>query len=305
MKAKSKFFLQSIGSFFLLAFVISVALDSKTKPHKNGHEVPLDQSGPRKILWSDSALDLPPPGRALNGDEVSQLDAVARQIRRAVLCVGYPDHGYGTGFVISAKQRIVVTCAHVAEIGVRQGFLYCRTLESDYKYKVNKVLYHPLFKASLKDAFVITEAGNSPAISALPSLDIAILKLGPEGPDLPAECKLSNIRHGDGLLSRGVGTVCCSASWFGQQEPQAEIHFGTINRFSQFYINKLDHYIRWLLFDASVQVREGGSGSPIFLPNGEVVGISTWSWSHNDTVTALDAAIVREILHHNGIFLDD
>lgn len=268
-----------------------------------GHEIPVDLAPPGGLVnRSGEAIDLPPKqGRALSDEEVLQLRDASRRVQRSLLCVGYSGHGFGSGFVISKRERLVATNAHVARIRDEAGFLYCRTLDCDYEYPVEKIWRHPMFESSLKRSTVITEIGNSPSILGIPSLDVAILELGKSGPDLLYECELADASAGESLLSGGAGVVYCSNDWLSGLEPSPGSSFGTIDRVLPFFVGGAGKQKTWKLMDVSVGLQPGASGSPIFLPNGDVVAISTWAWTRNNAGVALDAAILRDIILYNKI----
>ena len=65
----------------------------------------------------------------------------------AVLFVGHPDHGCGTGFVISKEHRLVATNAHVADIyfGARELFAYAHKWPREKQKRIQQaqVLHKP------------------------------------------------------------------------------------------------------------------------------------------------------------------
>ncbi len=225
----------------------------------------------------------------------------SHRVSKAVLCVGYPGYSFGSGFVISKKDRLIATSAHVAQIIEEKGFLYCRAIGFDHEYGVSRVWYHPRLKASLEATTVITDIGKSPSISGVPSLDVAIVRLDRSGPELPRGCALADAPIDESLLSEGVGVVYCSNDWLGGRKPVLGTSFGSVDRLSRFSVKGADERRAWGLIDVSVKLSDGSSGSPVFLPNGDVVAIWTWGWTGRESGIALDVSIIREIARLNKI----
>lgn len=286
----------------IFGFLLSVLCWPNLEGRRTGHEIPPDAGHPRPpAYWSGEALDFPPRGRLLGPEEVSRLQDASHRVSKAVLCVGYPGYSFGSGFVISKNARLIATSAHVARIIEEKGVLYCRKLGLDHKYAVSRVWYHPLLKASLEATTVIADIGKSPSISGVPSLDVAIVRLDRSGPELPQECALADAPIDERLLSEGVGVVYCSNDWLGGRKPVLGTAFGSVDRSSRFSVKGADERRAWGLIDVSVKLQDGSSGSPVFLPNGDVVAIWTWGWTGRESGIALDVSIIREIARLNKI----
>ena len=113
------------------------------------HPPPAQQAASTVVPRTEPAR---PQKRKPTREENGQLEAVANRLRPGVVLLGTLDRDddtrklvneRGTGFVVSRKQRLVVTAAHVADVGEDSGPMLAVVAGTKQSYRVVQTWYHP------------------------------------------------------------------------------------------------------------------------------------------------------------------
>jgi S1-C subfamily serine protease len=283
-----------LGGFWGFVIVTS----TKGRPPATGRLDPLRSAAVEnsRYVWND-----PPPARPIGRDEAGALVETAQRFGTAVMEVGHPRGDAGTAFVISREHRLLVTNAHVAAIFHECGGMYASAGTGGAVYRVERVWYHPgYFTAEATGSLLGYLPGGSfdSVVSRQVVPDVAVLRLAPGGPELPAEWPLAGLDELRRLETRPVGklgfsNVRTSATSAGPLAPVFAC--GTVSRVCPF-APRWDVSRRWHLVDTSAPIRQGDSGGPVFLEGGRVVAVSTWNRSSlrpGVTHAAIGASAVR------------
>ncbi len=206
------------------------------------------------------------------------LSSQVRGINRSVFILGHPSAGYGTGFVISRKHRLVATNAHVADLRSKADKMLAIGNDSSLVLEVDNIWYHPGVVRSSKAGIHLRSA--DPAIGEVfPSCpDVAVVHLAGDT-DLPPELTLADRAEISDLFARPVGMIGFpghdTVSWPGAGESaKATYRQGVIARATDFY-NKADLPPQDCQFLQHTMANWFGfSGSPIFLANGHVAALN-------------------------------
>jgi Trypsin-like peptidase domain len=222
-------------------------------------------------------------------EESLQLEKVSRAMKPAVVRLAFPleaGKGYwgaGTGFVISREHRLVATAAHVADrvSNGRQGI--ARVDGTEHAYDVQRVWYHSGLQRIFDEYLFVRSADPRDGRVDTSSPDVAVLQLSSGGPELRAEFELAGDEEVARLEGRPVGIlgypISLGRSWPAINEaPPAAFAASAIGEMADADIEGR-HAAgppptrQYLWFDSFIRV--GGSGSPMFLSNGRVVGMLT------------------------------
>jgi tetratricopeptide (TPR) repeat protein len=254
----------------------------------------------------------PAPKAAPDAAPTSFPEAV-RALRKAIFIIGYPGN-HGTAWCISKQHRLLATNAHVADIqndGKKENQKCWAMMNgTTTKWEVTKIWYHPGVRR------FPTPDGNLSVRSMDPrdgkvnpsSPDLAILQLSSDGPDLPAEFRLASrdiVFDLQGLPVAIFGYPSHDTTTFPSVDVpvQATFHEGVVSRVTNFNLQAIeDERAQFLQY--TMQTIGGFSGSPIFLKNGELVGI------HNSGRTAKNGVPIAngiradslwELVKHHGL----
>ena len=240
----------------------------------------------------------------------------ARTMNRAVMLVGHPEGGSGTGFVISRKHRLLATNAHVADVFHEAGAMFAIQNETAAVYRVDKVWYHPGVVRKVGGARMTlartTRPGAGPVYPGCP--DVAVLRLKEGGPELPAEFTLATPEEVATLFAQPVAMLGYPSHdtdrWPALGDtPQATYHDGVISRMTDFDYNPSVPPKHRQFLQHTLAGWFGFSGSPVFLANGHVVAVhNSLRTRERQGLTARLSHAVRvdclwELLVHHG--LDD
>ncbi|MFN0019907.1 MAG: tetratricopeptide repeat-containing serine protease family protein [Pirellulaceae bacterium] len=207
-----------------------------------------------------------------------ELGEFVRASQKGIFLVGHPKHGQGTAWVVSKKHRLLVTNAHVADIMSTAGGNMLALMDgSSQIYKVDKAWYHPGVKRRVGGVPVrSSNPGEGDVDPNCP--DIAILQMTEEGPDLAMEFKMAAPKEFDTLFAQAVaimgypGTDTTGWPQIGETA-EATFHDGVVSRLTDFR-NKVAVPIEQKQFlQYTMSTWAGFSGSPIFLPSGQVVAV--------------------------------
>lgn len=214
-------------------------------------------------------------------DARQSLGNFARTIHPAVILVGHPTGGHGTGFVISREHRLVVTNAHVADILHQSGSLLAIPDGTAQAYRVEKVWYHPGVRRSLADDQAVVVRSPDPKDGQVfPSCpDLAVLQLVAEGQDLPAQFALATPQELASLFAAPVAMMGYpghdTVGWPALgTNATATYYAGVVSRLSDFRLDSSVPEGELQFVQYTMGNWFGYSGSPVFLPNGHIVAIN-------------------------------
>jgi len=208
--------------------------------------------------------------------------------------VGYPKVGIGTGWVVSAKHRLLVTNAHVADMIGIKGKLLAIVNGTDRVYKVKRAWYHPGVRRQLAGGKVSIRA-ECPADGKVDawSPDLAVLELTADGPALTVELPMATPDELNKLFAQPVGMLGFPAHSTGKptgpgrqvqaawpalgEEAQATYHDGVVSRLTNFRLSVSAPEEERQFVQSTLGNWPGFSGSPLYLSNGHVVAINN-SW---------------------------
>ena len=251
-----------------------------------------------------------------------QLQVIARKLRPGVVLLGTrrlgdngPYHFGGSGFVVSGKRRLISTAAHVADYFSAEAELVAVADGTVAAYPIKRVWYHPGLLRALDEGLFARSDDPLDGETAYGGPDVAVVQLSEEGPELSAQLELASGEELQNLQGQTVGllgfSVTADDRWPTPSRPAGA-------KFSSFVVRLMVD--AWHRADESVPMEQrqylwydsnlgpGGSGSPIFLPTGHVVGIAT----HGDAPESNDGTFrdlgfrvdcLRELLAFHG--LDD
>ena len=225
-----------------------------------------------------------------------------RKANSAVLVVGTPQIGHGTAWVVSREHRLLATNAHVADIMHKAGGkMFAIVNGTATVYRVEHVWYHPGLRR-IVGGTVIKSTDPSEGEVFPDSPDLAILQLASDGPELPTELKMAGPEHFPSLLARPVamfGYPGYDTSWpqIGENA-EATYHDGVISRFTNFQNSISAPLAERQFVQHTMGTWVGFSGSPIFLPSGEVICINNSAHIEKD-----DGSGVRQYIPY-GIRID-
>lgn len=200
--------------------------------------------------------------------------AVVAKNQRALMIIGEPGRGHGTGFVISKQLRLVATNAHVADIAKIAMLNDTRT-----SYKVSKRWYHPGVLRTMDDGRTRLQSSDPAEGDVYPnSADLAILQLEAGGPDLPVQVTLASPDEVQKIVGTNVGVCGFPGSEFDRQLKPDQIFSasfvpGTISRLTGLGDNSEAPLVQRQLVHLEVNSYSGLSGSPVFLKNGHVAAV--------------------------------
>jgi len=207
------------------------------------------------------------------------LGTTTRSLSRGIVLLGYPKRPGATGWVLSARHRLIVTNAHVADLMAEKGQLFAIVNGTDQVHKVKRALYHPGVRRRLPGG-KISIRSECPADGEVftVSPDLAILELA-DGPALSTELPMATPDDLKNLFAQTVGMLGFPAhdnrTWPSVGEKaQGTYHDGVISRLTNFH-SSVDAPSDELQFvQHTIQNFGGFSGSPIYLSNGRVVAVN-------------------------------
>jgi hypothetical protein len=208
---------------------------------------------------------------------VQEMAHTVRGLKEAIMLVGDPKIATGTAFVISRKYRLLATNAHVADIMKDEGKMLAIRNGTAVVYEVDKAWYHPGVRRCKNRLFSVRSQNPADGDIDANSPDVAVLHLA-DGPELPEELPLATVEEEEECLGAPIGMLGYpghdTEGWprLGEKA-QATLREGIVCRLTDFVggvsgasgeMQKLQH---------SLASWYGFSGSPLFLPNGHVIGL--------------------------------
>jgi tetratricopeptide (TPR) repeat protein len=220
-------------------------------------------------------------GNARADDPTSFRDAT-KALRQGIFLVGLETGGHGTAWVISKKHRLLATNAHVADIFFNAAPGKCLAMmnESHQVYTVTKAWCHPGLRRFVTADENLWVRSTNPKVGAVnaDSPDIAILQLGPWGPDLPVELSLAGPKVLLDMQSLPAAILGFPGhDTFGWppagQKAQATFHEGVVSRVTDFSLKTAATEAEAQRLQYTMESWGGFSGSPIYVRSGEVIGL--------------------------------
>ena len=230
------------------------------------------------------SLDLTPDSKSLPvwtkpaPDAITELAHMIRRAAPSVFLAGKSGVGTGTAVLISKKNRLLASNAHVADIFYEgKGDMLAYQNGTSKSFKVVKVYVHPGVLRSSKgvklrgaDKKLGSVVGRSP--------DVAVLQLA-EGDELPDELPFASRDELYDLFAQPVamlGFPGTDTPGFPKAGEKAEASFreGVINRVSDFTNNAGGAAERQQYLQHSMANWFGFSGSPMLLPNGHIIALN-------------------------------
>jgi len=291
-------------SGFVVMLLAAGPLPAQTSDAEAARDLGLTKEKGALPLWSKPS-----------GNAHKDLGRVARSVESSVFLVGAPRYSHGTAWVLSKKNRLLVTNAHVADIMHDVGGkMFAISSGSSTAYKVEKVWYHPGLRRHLKDNRNASVRAMDPKEGAadIRSPDLAVIQLSSYGPDLPDEFPLATPAEVADLFAQPVGMIGFPAhdtKDFPQigENANATFHDGVISRVTDFHFSTTVASGELQCIQHTIQSFGGFSGSPLFLPNGHVVAINNCGGGRVDRGTHVNLAwgarvdCLWELLVYHGL----
>ena len=221
------------------------------------------------ILPSLALAQLPSPAAT------ARLSRSAGENAAGVLLVGDPSRGQGTAFVISREHRLAATAAHVADLFRGPGTVVAVVNGSMQGHRVTRVWYHPALRRTLAPGLVVRSPDPADGPVFVPGPDLAVIELE-AGADLPREWTLAGPDRGGPLQKKPVALLGYPGygGWPSPGRPAvATLHAGVVRNHDAFSFSEGSHPDRRQLIEHSAATPEGSSGSPVFAPDGLVIGV--------------------------------
>jgi hypothetical protein len=115
-----------------------------------------------------------------------------KSLKEGILLVGDPETGFGTAFVISRKNRLLATNAHVADVMKDAGRMAGIRNGTSVLYEVDKAWYHPGVRRFKNSQFSVRSQNPADGDVDPNSPDVAVLHVA-DGPELPVEFSLATV----------------------------------------------------------------------------------------------------------------
>lgn len=231
-------------------------------------------------FFAEPKADSSEPNTVGDAGTRARAGSFVRRAHQAVMMVGDPaQQSFGTAWVLSKKYRLLATNAHVADIYVKNGQMVALVNGSTQRYRVERAYYHPGVRRYV-DGSPATLRSIDPHVGEVAGgPDLAVLKLSEDGPELPMELTMSGPGAFGDLLAEEVSIFGYpghdNSEGIPDEDEVAEATYqsGVVSRYTDFDLGvncPLAHRQR-----VHYQIVTGGgfSGSPIFLPSGDVVAV--------------------------------
>ncbi len=210
--------------------------------------------------------------------ELVDLSQQIKGVSPSVFIIGHPDGGYGTGFVISSKHRLIATNAHVADIAFSSESLIVIGNGTSKPFEVVETWYHPgvLRKSNIGAVVRSTNPAAGDVIGRCP--DVAVVKVDGVEP-LPHELAIATTAELKEIFAKPIGMLGFpghdTVSWPSiGRKTQATYRQGVVARLSDFQNNGSGRQEDLQFVQHTMANWFGYSGAPIILPNGHVIAIN-------------------------------
>jgi hypothetical protein len=210
---------------------------------------------------------------------VRKLTDAVKSDDSSIVLVGSPKIGFGTAWVLSNKNRLLATNAHVADILHKAGgkMLGIRNGTSEL-YTIDRAWYHPGVMRYVNNGFSV-RSSNPDTGGVNPTCpDVAVLHVA-DGADLPPELSMASATEMNDCFAQPVGMFGFpghdTTQWPGLGEKAVgTFREGVIARLTDFRGNAGAAPAELQFLQHTMASWFGFSGSPIFLPNGHVVALN-------------------------------
>jgi tetratricopeptide (TPR) repeat protein len=212
-------------------------------------------------------------------EQLARITKTARRIMPSVFTVGRPNGIGASAFLISRKERLLATAAHVAEhYQSGEGPMLAIPNDTATSYRVDRVYFHPGTVRELDGGlFARSDDPNDGAVDQLHGPDVAVLHLADGGPELPDELPLATVEEIGSLDDRALGLLGYPSEradgWPTTRRPAwATLALGIFSSTNDKAFSGL-LFPRQQRFWVSASLEQGSSGGLVFLDNGHVAGI--------------------------------
>jgi hypothetical protein len=218
-----------------------------------------------------------------------QLGDSAQRLQNSVLIVGDNRVGLGTAWVLSKKHRLLATNAHVADLFYGNDNQMHAVCNGDsYQFDVERAWWHPGVIRQLEGAvFVHSDTPADGEVFGF-SPDVAVLQLKASDHELPEPFPMATPDEIHALLGRPIA-IMGYPGHDNDEFPQpgvlanATFHSGVISRLTDFDLSATSTPAERQFVQHTALGWGGFSGSPIFLPNGHVIGLHNSSRTKENT----------------------
>ncbi len=240
-----------------------------------------------------------PVWTAADARSAEDLSRQVRGINPSVFIIGHPKGGYGTGFVLSRRHRLLVTNAHVADIQKATGRLLAIANNTDDPFEIYRVWYHPGVLRKRHGDLVRSEDPSDGEIYAC-CPDVAILQVA-GAREIPQELPLARPDEVFDAFAKPVAMLGYpghdTVEWPGLgEDAKSSFRQGVIARATDFTNDAAANSRDLQYLQHTMKSWGGFSGSPVFLTNGRVLAV------HNSGQTITEGQ--RSVTLSHGIRVD-
>jgi hypothetical protein len=215
--------------------------------------------------------------------------------------------GQATGFVISKERRLVATAAHVADDLAGGDPMYAIVDGAAHAYEVVAVWYHPALKRKLDRGLHVRSDDPTVGSLVLGRTDIAVFELSSDGPELPVELELAAdpvLKILSGQAAGVLGYAAMAGAPWPTSSRAARAKYATAIIGSILHDDDNENAPieerRMMWYDPYLGA--GSSGCPLFLPNGQVAGLTVGgSVGDSSPGCAIRVDALRELLAWHGL----
>ncbi len=177
-----------------------------------GMEVSVVPAGRATPMSSEGAEITRHHTGTLDPRAIEQLRATARRLKAGTVVLGTrraADNGPydfgGSGFVVSAKRRLIATAAHVADHFSGEDELVAVADGTLATHLVRRVWYHPGLIRTLDGGLFARSDDPLDGETAYGGPDVAVIQLSDDGPELTAQVQLADAKELENLQGKTVG----------------------------------------------------------------------------------------------------
>ena len=266
---------------------------------------------PRKSRPISARVGTPQGARLLPTKQSPSIVALNR-LKPGVILLGCHGGGYGTGFVISKKQRLIATAADVADHMIESGHRMVAVLHGTLLfYRVERVWYHPRITRKFDEGlYAFSDDPRDGEIADFVP-DVAVIQLSADGPELPEELILAGSDEFQPLEGRAATVIGYGDSaekcWPVMSQPATATLAAAVLRRSTDDFERVDRPIeklQWVWFESNLE--DGMSGAPVFLQNGHVIAVvarrDSWRGIEAPLCDSYRVDCLRELLAHYRLY---